>query len=144
MAATKDEGSRSKTWINGSIRALFLELYRQGHAHSVECWNRDGSLAGGLYGLSIGAVFCGESMVSFTKDASKVALVHLCALLTACDYTTLDSQYLNPHLVQFGVYEMPQEEYVALIKTEMAKTVQPLDSVGFSRSLIDDYIGKKN
>lgn len=115
---------RDNTWINKTIRDLYIALHHQGHAHSIECWNADGSLAGGLYGVSIGAVFCGESMFSNTTGASKVALVHLCALLWQNEFTVLDTQFINPHLLQFGAYEMPQEEYEELIKTEMDKDVR--------------------
>lgn len=117
---------RAKTWINRPIRDVFVMLHRAGHAHSVECWNADGKLAGGIYGLSIGAVFCGESMFSRETDASKVALTTLCALLWKCGHTVLDTQFINPHLVQFGAYEIPQEEYEGLIKTEMNKRVGDL------------------
>lgn len=128
---------RSKTWINKPIRDIFLMLHEEGYAHSVECWTHEGELSGGLYGLSIGAVFCGESMVSFKTDASKIALVHFCALLKECGYTLLDSQFLNPHLVQFGAYEMPQEEYVSLIKTEMKKSVKALAEVDIEFAVND-------
>lgn len=114
---------RAKTWINKPIRNLFTALHREGHAHSVECWTKDGKLAGGLYGLTIGAVFCGESMFSVERDASKIALVHLCAMLWASGFTILDSQFLNPHLLQFGAYEIPQEEYENRIKIEMNKNI---------------------
>ncbi len=114
---------RAKTWINRPIRDIFVMLHRAGHAHSVECWSADGKLAGGIYGLSIGAVFCGESMFSRERDASKVTLTALCALLWKCGYTVLDTQFINPHLVQFGAYEIPQEEYESLIQTEMNKDV---------------------
>lgn len=112
---------REKTWINKPIRDLFIALHHEGHAHSVECWHKD-TLGGGLYGLAIGAVFCGESMFSKERDASKVALVHLCAQLWACGFTILDTQFINPHLLQFGAYEIPQEEYEEKIKVEMTKT----------------------
>lgn len=134
---------RSKTWINKPIRDIFVMLHESGYAHSVECWTPEGHLAGGLYGLAIGAVFCGESMVSFETDASKITLVHLCALLDHCGYTVLDSQFLNPHLVQFGAYEIPQKEYVSLIKTEMQKTVRPFESVESPAFLLEDYLRKK-
>lgn len=114
---------RNRTWINPSIKRLFIELHKEGHAHSLECWNQDGQLAGGLYGLAIGAVFCGESMVSFQRDSSKIALVHLCAALWKNGFTVLDSQFLNPHLLQFGAYEIPQQEYEDIIKTDMQKNV---------------------
>jgi len=131
---------REETWINGPIRDIFVQLHKEGYAHSIECWDKDGHLAGGLYGLAIGAVFCGESMVSFQTDASKIALVHLCALLRACGYTLLDSQFINPHMAQFGVYEIPQADYETLIKTEMQKTVKPLGSVPTDHALLRNYL----
>lgn len=115
---------RARTWINTPIRDIFIELHRAGHAHSIECWTKDGKLAGGLYGLAIGAVFCGESMFSNERDASKVALVHLCAALWKARFSVLDTQFINPHLLQFGAYEMAQEEYEALIATEMKKKIK--------------------
>lgn len=120
----RETPKRSKTWINKPIRDIFVSLHHAGHAHSIECWSKDGKLAGGLYGLSIGAVFCGESMFSVERDASKVALVHLCALLWKSGFTVLDTQFINPHLLQFGAYEMKQEEYEALIRCEMEKDVR--------------------
>jgi leucyl/phenylalanyl-tRNA---protein transferase len=131
---------RPKTWINKPIHDIFCLLHQHGHAHSVECKNKDGKLVGGLYGLSIGAVFCGESMFSRQDDASKIALVYLCALLWKCGYTTLDTQFINPHLVQFGVYEMPQAGYELLIQTEMEKTVQPLNCIKLSPALLKEYL----
>ncbi len=115
---------RENTWINKEIRDVFIELHELGHAHSVECWEEiDGKkiLAGGLYGLAIGQVFCGESMVSFSKNASKVALVHLCARLYSGGFQLLDTQYINDHLKQFGAYETPQEKYEEQIKDLMKK-----------------------
>lgn len=114
---------RGKTWINTPIRDIFVGLHEAGHAHSIECRTKDGKLVGGLYGLSIGAVFCGESMFSTERDASKIALVYLCALLWKCGYTMLDTQFINPHLLQFGAYEIPQERYEEMIATEMKKPV---------------------
>jgi leucyl/phenylalanyl-tRNA--protein transferase len=132
--------ARETTWINPAIINVYMELHSEGHAHSVECWDHHGHLAGGLYGLSIGAVFCGESMVSFQSDASKIALVHLCALLKECGYTTLDTQFINPHIARFGAYEMPQEDYEALIQTEMNKAVKPLQNVPLSHELLLQYL----
>jgi leucyl/phenylalanyl-tRNA--protein transferase len=126
------------TWINIPIRDFFVQLHKEGHAHSIECWDKDGSLAGGLYGLAIGAVFCGESMVSFQTNASKIALVHLCALLWKNDYSVLDSQFINPHMEQFGTYEIPQEDYEALIKIEMKKE-RRLETADFD-ALLKDYL----
>jgi len=108
-----------ETWINAPIRSLYLELFAQGHAHSVECW-RDGALVGGLYGVSLRAAFFGESMFSLARDASKVALVHLAARLTAGGYRLLDSQFMTEHLAQFGAEEIARGEY----RTRLARALE--------------------
>ena len=101
---------REETWINAPIRRLYGELHRRGQAHSVEC-RRDGALVGGLYGVSLGAAFFGESMVSRATDASKVALAHLVARLVAGGYRLLDTQFQTEHLAQFGTVEIGRREY---------------------------------
>jgi leucyl/phenylalanyl-tRNA--protein transferase len=101
---------RDGTWINALILDLYSELHERGHAHSVECW-RDGKLVGGLYGVSIGAAFFGESMFSRETDASKVALVHLVARLIRGGYKLLDTQFVTAHLAQFGAREISREAY---------------------------------
>ncbi|HYE41818.1 MAG TPA: leucyl/phenylalanyl-tRNA--protein transferase [Caulobacteraceae bacterium] len=101
---------REDTWINQSIRAMYLGLFARGMAHSVEAW-RDGALVGGLYGVSLGAAFFGESMFSDERDASKVALAHLVARLRAGGYRLLDAQFMTGHLAQFGAVEIPRAEY---------------------------------
>jgi leucyl/phenylalanyl-tRNA--protein transferase len=101
---------RDGTWINALILDLYSELHERGHAHSVECW-RDGKLVGGLYGVSIGAAFFGESMFSRETDASKVALVHLVARLIRGGYRLLDTQFVTAHLAQFGAREISREAY---------------------------------
>ena len=101
---------REDTWINPVIEFLYGELHRRGQAHSVETW-RDGRLVGGLYGVSLGGAFFGESMFSRATDASKVALVHLVARLRVGGYRLLDCQFVTDHLAQFGVVEIPRAEY---------------------------------
>ncbi|WP_370689793.1 leucyl/phenylalanyl-tRNA--protein transferase [Phenylobacterium sp.] len=101
---------RCETWINASIRSLYGQLFAMGCAHSVECW-RDGRLVGGLYGVSLGAAFFGESMFSRATDASKVALVHLVARLISGGYLLLDTQFITEHLSQFNAEEIPREAY---------------------------------
>lgn len=101
---------REDTWINAPIHALYVELHESGRAHSVECW-KDGRLAGGLYGVSLGSAFFGESMFSRATDASKVALVHLVARLRAGGFTLLDTQFLTGHLTRFGARAIPREAY---------------------------------
>lgn len=110
--------ARDTTWINDDIIALYTELHHQGFAHSVECWSND-TLVGGLYGVSLGGTFCGESMFSTVTDASKIALIYLAAHLKQRGYSLLDSQFRNPHLDQFGLYEIPQEEYVSLMQSHL-------------------------
>ena len=103
---------RPTTWINPIIKASYERLFRLGHAHSVECW-LDGELAGGLYGVSLGRAFFGESMVSRARDASKVALAHLVARLIAGGWQLLDCQFITPHLASLGAVEIPQRDYLA-------------------------------
>ena len=102
---------REDTWINGPIRRLYGELHARGHAHSVECW-KDEALVGGLYGVSLGGAFFGESMFSRATDSSKVALVHLVARLNRAGFVLLDAQFQNDHLKQFGTQEIPQSAYL--------------------------------
>lgn len=113
-ACAEARPDRPETWINTRIRELFGALFRLGHAHSVECW-RDGELVGGLYGLSLGAAFFGESMFHRETDASKVALVHLVARLRHGRYRLLDAQFQTTHLAQFGTQEVPREAYRMLL-----------------------------
>lgn len=123
-------GNRPRTWINDRIIELYSTLYRMGHAHSVECW-RDGQLAGGLYGVSLGGIFFGESMFSRDTDASKVALVYLAASLKLGAYRFIDTQFITKHLVRFGAKEIPRSEYRILLSDALAtraafvRTVDP-------------------
>lgn len=110
-ACAQPRPGRRVTWINQPIRRLYGELFRRGHVHTVETW-REGRLVGGLYGLKLGAAFFGESMFSLERDASKVALVHLVAMLRAGGFRLLDTQFLTEHLTQFGGLEIPREEYL--------------------------------
>ena len=103
--------NRTSTWISHSIQALYQALFARGLAHSVEVWDGE-TLLGGLYGVSIGGAFFGESMVSRARDVSKIALVHLVARLKAGGFTLLDCQFQTDHLRQFGVIEMPKVEYL--------------------------------
>jgi leucyl/phenylalanyl-tRNA---protein transferase len=102
---------REDSWINGPIRRLYGELNARGHAHSIECWDGE-RLVGGLYGVSLGAAFFGESMFSRARDASKVALVHLVARLKRGGWRLLDAQFMTGHLGQFGAVEIPQAAYL--------------------------------
>ncbi len=112
---------REDTWINADIERLFFELHRQGHAHSVETWS-EGTLVGGLYGVSLGGVFFGESMFSVGRDASKVALVHLVARMRLGGYALLDTQFVTSHLAQFGAIEVPRDAYKAMLASAVQQT----------------------
>jgi leucyl/phenylalanyl-tRNA--protein transferase len=106
---------RPESWINDEILRLYTSLHTSGHAHSVECW-RDGVLAGGLYGVRLGAVFFGESMFSRQRDASKVALVHLVEGLRRGGFALLDTQFITTHLARFGAVEIPRQRYLAKLQ----------------------------
>ncbi|MGZ8364040.1 MAG: leucyl/phenylalanyl-tRNA--protein transferase [Caulobacteraceae bacterium] len=106
---------RTETWINPAIEQIYADLFTLGHAHSVEAW-KDGALVGGLFGVSIGGAFFGESMFSTARDASKVALVHLVARLAAGGYVLLDAQFITGHLTQFGAEEVTRAVYLGRLK----------------------------
>ena len=102
--------TRKSTWINPQIIKLYRDLHALGAAHSVECW-QEGELVGGLYGVSLGGAFFGESMFSRVPDASKTALVHLVARLRRGGYLLLDTQFVTQHLTRFGAVEIPRRDY---------------------------------
>ena len=106
--------ARDKTWINADIRRLYGALFRSKRAHSVEVF-QDGALVGGLYGVSLGAAFFGESMFHTARDASKVALLHLAARLRRGGYRLLDTQFVTPHLASLGAIEIARETYLQLL-----------------------------
>ena len=104
------KAGRTETWISHPIQQMYQALFARGDAHSVECWRED-RLVGGLYGVSIGGAFFGESMFSLERDASKTALVHLVARLRVGGYRLLDAQFITDHLVQFGTRSIPRADY---------------------------------
>ena len=107
---------RPETWINDEIIKSYQRLCQLGHAHSVEAW-QDGKLAGGLYGVTIGGAFFGESMFHHVRDASKITLLALVERLRERGYTLLDTQWLTPHLKKFGAIEIPRTEYLHRLNT---------------------------
>jgi leucyl/phenylalanyl-tRNA--protein transferase len=110
---------RDDTWINKRIRELYGGLHALGHCHSVEVWEQD-DLVGGLYGVSLGRAFFGESMFHRARDASKVALVHLVARLIYGGFQLLDTQYITEHLRSFGAVEVPRRRYRAMLDQAIA------------------------
>ncbi len=139
---------RPETWINDGIIEAFCELHARGHAHSIECWDASGNqLVGGLYGMSIGGAFFGESMFSRATNASKIALVHLVARLWRGGFKLLDTQFTNEHLEQFGIYEIAHSDYLtqlldicALESSDFMLTGKDLSE----QSLITDYFKYRN
>jgi leucyl/phenylalanyl-tRNA--protein transferase len=117
---------RPETWINDEIVESYSRLHRLGHAHSVEAW-QNGELAGGLYGVSIGGAFFGESMFHHVRDASKIALLALVEHLRERRFTLLDTQWVTPHLEKFGALEIPRQDYLHLLNT----------AVNLPRSFVD-------
>ena len=109
-----------RTWINGRIRDLYGALFDEGYVHTVEVYARDTQrLVGGLYGVSLGAAFFGESMFHLARDASKVALVHLMARLRTGGYRLADTQFVTDHLAQFGAEEIPRHAYKRRLATAL-------------------------
>ena len=109
---------RPSTWINGQIRELYQQLFEMGYCHSVEVWDGE-MLVGGLYGVSLGTAFFGESMFSRARDASKIALVHLVERMRAGGYALLDTQFITDHLKQFGAVEVPKSRYQLMLNDAM-------------------------
>ncbi len=107
---------RDETWINEEIRESYVQLHELGAAHSVEAWSAENELVGGLYGVSIGGAFFGESMFHRTTGASKIALWALVERLREREFTLLDTQWLTSHLAQFGAREIPRALYLHLLQ----------------------------
>lgn len=112
---------RRNTWINGPIREAYIELYKRGHCHSVEAWRGD-ELVGGLYGVSLGRAFFGESMFSRARDASKICLVRLVERLRSRGFVLLDTQFTTEHLKRFGALDVPRRKYERLLEEALDGT----------------------
>jgi leucyl/phenylalanyl-tRNA---protein transferase len=111
--------SRDETWISDLIVSAYTRLHREGHAHSVEVWQRE-ELVGGLYGVALRGAFFGESMFHTTTDASKIALATLVDRLRAREFRLLDLQWVTPHLAQFGAISIRRRTYLRLLEEAMA------------------------
>lgn len=114
-ACAAPRADHPESWINQRIEASYFELHRAGHAHSIEC-RKNGELVGGLYGVSFNRVFCGESMFSRADNASKVALAWLVSLMRQSGFALLDCQFLTDHLASLGAVDIPQSQYLHLLK----------------------------
>ena len=110
-----------ETWINQEIMEAYIELHKIGYAHSIECWI-DNEIVGGLYGIALGGAFFGESMFSQQSNASKIALVHLVAILKDRGFILLDTQFTSDHLETMGVIEISRKNYLKQLKNALAKS----------------------
>ncbi len=113
QACSQPRGDSAETWITADMQAAYLELHRLGHAHSVEVWS-ESTLVGGIYGVSVGAVFCGESMFSEVSNASKLALVGLTQMTRGLEL--IDCQLPNPHLFRLGAERIPRSRFLQLLE----------------------------
>lgn len=139
--------AREATWINAQIEQCYQALHRRGHAHSIECW-QDGELAGGLYGVRLGAAFFGESMFSARTGGSKVALAWLIARLRVGGFTLFDCQFMTDHLRSLGAVEIAQADYVAILSSAVAGSEGVFSgagagsaSAGADFGALDDLLG---
>ena len=133
---------REETWINAEILALYTALHAEGHAHSIECW-QDEELVGGLYGVSLGAAFFGESMFSLQRDESKVALAHLVARLRHGGFELLDTQFITAHLASLGACEIPRDAYLAHLGRAIEKQAYwPAPSGNSTASSVAPLLGE--
>ncbi|MCK8482894.1 leucyl/phenylalanyl-tRNA--protein transferase [Aliiroseovarius sp. S2029] len=123
---------RDETWINTTIFGLYNDLHRLGHAHSLELWDGD-TLVGGVYGVTLGRAFFGESMFSRRRDASKIALAYLTRHLSDTGFTLFDTQFLTPHLASLGAVEIPRAAYHEMLEQALSHGVADITS----RSLPD-------
>jgi leucyl/phenylalanyl-tRNA--protein transferase len=130
---------RERTWINEDIIRLYTSLYYRGNAHSIEIW-KDKKLVGGLYGVSMGAAFFGESMFARERDASKIALVHLVALLRNYEYKLLDTQFQTSHLERFGTFEIVRSIYLAMLDDALKTYVNPFSRYPDWDQLVEDVL----
>lgn len=108
------------TWLNDELKESYLKLHEMGYAQSVECW-QDDQLVGGLYGLAIGKIFCGDSMFSRVSNASKIAFIHLARKLEKEGFKLIDCQVYNDYLASLGAYEIPRREFLEIVRGNVAE-----------------------
>ena len=133
----KKTKNRPSTWINKEIIKLYSNLHKIGHAHSIEAWQKN-RLVGGLYGVSLGSAFFGESMFSIVSNSSKVCLVYLLANLKIKGFRLLDTQFINPHLKKLGAIEISRKKYLKMLGNSLKKNANFNKKV--SQSSIYDII----
>ena len=124
----------NETWINEIIKQTYVQLHHEGYAHSIECFDKD-ILVAGLYGVHIGSCFFGESMFNHIANTSKLTLLYLMALLVNNKFTLLDSQFYNPHLLQFGAYEINDDEYQQYLHEGINRQISFPQELNFQKSV---------
>lgn len=122
------------TWITTAMKSAYLDLHQKGHAHSVECW-RDDRLVGGLYGVQVGGIFCGESMFSLEDNSSKLAFIALSRVLATGGFHLIDCQLENPHLISLGVKMISREFFSQILAKYSAQDIHWPDSEAFQKCL---------
>ena len=132
--AKKNPG-RTETWINDTIIEMYIDLFNDGYAHSVECWENN-ELVGGLYGISLGAAFFGESMFSHSTDASKIALTALVRIISAKNFQLIDCQVPSEHLFSLGAKNIPRDIFSGQLQAALAVESQP-DTWNYSFDSLD-------
>ena len=134
---------RPRTWLNDELIDVYVKLYETGHAHSIECWD-NGQLAGGLYGVSLGGAFFGESMFQRQTDASKIALVELYFRLKAGNYALLDTQFTTPHLKQFGAVDVSRADYRKKLRAALNREARmPKSPFSFAKAVLTHAAGSQ-
>lgn len=128
---SSQEEPGSHTWILPEMVSAYCRLFSAGHAHSVECWI-EGELAGGLYGLAIGGVFCGESMFSRQPNTSKLALIYLARALDQAGFSLIDCQLSNPHLATLGAVEIPRKAFLDILNRDQHRNLDWPDAAIFA------------
>jgi len=124
----------NETWINEVIKETYLQLNKEGQAHSIECFDKD-KLVAGLYGVHIGSCFFGESMFNYMTNTSKLTLLYLISLLVNNKFTLLDSQFYNSHLLQFGAYEISDYKYQQYLYRGINKKTPFPQELNFQKSV---------
>ena len=133
-AKPRDENEDGGTWITPEMIKAYTTLNESGYAHSLEVWDQE-TLIGGLYGVAIGRVFFGESMFSQVSNTSKFCLLFLISILIKNNFSLLDSQFYNQHLVQFGAYEIPDHEYQKKLKKGIRSKKEFNDNINYDESI---------
>lgn len=131
---------REDTWINGEIRSLYIDLHERSQAYSLEVWSDEDSLIGGVYGVTLGAAFFGESMFSRATDASKIALAYLTTHLSRCGFTLFDTQFLTQHLQSLGAIEISREAYHEALADAVVKSA---DILAYSLPSASDVVQRR-